>query len=176
MTNTPDRFTRRSQILVQAEHALNHRIARRRAVLTLFGSAAVATALIFAWFISPFNHTIPSPDQHTPPHPQPVATNNLPSPTIPPNSSPQWLTTTAATGQWIVDFPPPRGWLITNSPDPDWLTTDPSPLAIASDDDIEQLVAQSTQPEDRGIIRINGKLLLSKNLSPNPASTQPFNN
>jgi hypothetical protein len=170
-----NQFIRRSQILAAAERALDQRIARRRAMLAIAGAGAVASALFFAWLITPFKGSYHPAESDTSAHHQPIATLD-PSPHTTPPAQRSWLATSAASGEWLLESAHAHDWMIGHAPDPDWLSATPSSLAIASDEEFEQLVAQNPEPESRGIIRINGKLLLTKNLHPNPSSTQPFNN
>jgi hypothetical protein len=161
-----DRFTRRSQILSAAERALDQRIARRRALLSIAGAGAIATALFLAWFITPFKSSTRSftyGPSHTA-HP-----NNTVKPVDLAAPAPQWLTSSPATGDWLSSPHPPHDWLIGTAPEPDWLASSPTSLPLASDDEVDLLIAQAIDPEDRGIIRINGKLLLAKNLPKNNA-------
>lgn len=165
-TDRPDRLTRRAQILASAESALHQRIQRRRIILAGSGTVAIAGALFIAWFISPFAKH--SPTIHS--NPTIATTDPAPQST---SSTLAWISTQSATGSWLADAAPTQDWLIGPRPDPDWLTTSSREFSIASDDDFDHLMALLPEAESRGSIRINGKIVLPRDLPPIEALHEP---
>lgn len=163
--SSPQRVTRQAQILAIAEQELQQRIIRRRVMRGGAGGVFVAAALLIAWAYAPFSASNRKPEQITQPDSdQLTADAQSGFPTA--SRLPSWISKQGADGRWLSATSAEPGWLIADSARGDWLTDSPPNMTLASDDDLDQLAAQMAIIEERGVLRIAGRVVLAKDLIP----------
>jgi len=163
--SSPQRVTRQAQILAIAEQELQQRMIRRRVMRGGAGGMAVAAALLVAWAYAPFSASNRKPEQITPSD-SGILTTDAQSGFPTASRLPSWISTQGADGRWLSTMRVEPGWLIADTAQGDWLSDSPSAMSLASDDDLDHLAAQIAVIEERGVLRIAGRVVLVKDLIP----------
>lgn len=148
-----ERGTRYESILAAAERELDARTRRRRIVLAGGGVLSVLAAACVTWLIGPLEKPSAPPFVVGPP----VEIDAEPE-QVPRIAQRLWLSDSGASGAWLDGGRAKAGWLIQPAAmlgQDEWL---------ASDEDLDELIAQHPQLADRGILRIGSRTLLARDL------------
>lgn len=138
-------------ILVAAERELDARTHRRRVALAGGGGLAVLSAIFITWLIGPLEKS------------SGPGTVFLPEPNHRPVHS-GWISDSVASGAWLESGAAHGDWLIQSAAalpsDKEWL---------ASDEDLDELMAMTPQMDERGVVRIGtrggpGRIVLPRDL------------